>query len=570
MIDAYCDRPAEKDPGSCMVRNEILESWRRSKLSGVDPDHVRSVEGDVSLDRRITRTAIPVLTSTAEALVGANTSLLLSAPDGTLLWRWDDDGRLKKRLDRRNVFIGTRMSEDVVGTNGIGTALETARAVTINGVEHFSEALRDFTCAGSPIRHPVTNRVTGVLSVTSLVEDASPLMAPTLLRLARDIQDELYGESTMHERQMLRHFLAERRRTRSSVVALSADVVIANAIATAMDLDHSALWQRIQDAPHDIIGVEIAPGTLVTVCRPVHRGGNLVGVVVVAEQTPSVEGAGVSAKRARDGARVPLPRERPWPRLLSDLRAIANNTDRLLVVGEDGVGKRTALRAAANDSDRGYREIDCVTVEEIGREGWLCQARALVEHSEELVVFAHLDGLDQSTCRALAAILDRADRGTDANLQIAATLSATAHQGGALPRVILDQFPPHIFEVPPLRKRTDDALARLVDQGLGMPALSREVIQMIQRHPWPGNHRQLEAFRRWMARQGRPTIVASDLPILWRNELIRGHLTTMQSAEYDAIAAALREHAGNKAATATALGISRSSLYRKMREYCIR
>jgi transcriptional regulator of acetoin/glycerol metabolism len=38
-------------------------------------------------------------------------------------------------------------------------------------------------------------------------------------------------------------------------------------------------------------------------------------------------------------------------------------------------------------------------------------------------------------------------------------------------------------------------------------------------------------------------------------------------AEAEAIAGALRDAEGNKSAAASALGISRSSMYRKMREY---
>jgi transcriptional regulator of acetoin/glycerol metabolism len=566
VLDLHRQRLAEDDPGSLMVRTEILDSWRRSKLSGVDPDHVCSVTGDANLDSRIAKVAIPVLNSAADTLIGASTSLLLSAPDGSLLWRWDGDGKLKNRLDRSNVHLGTRMSEDVVGTNGLGTALETARAVTISGPEHFSEAFHDFTCAGAPIRHPVTNRVTGVLSVTTLVEDASPLMAPTLLRLARDIEEELYGESTTHERQMLRHFLAERRRTRSAVLAVSADVVIANAIATAMDLDHSALWQRIEDQPEDVIGEELATGTRVTLCRPVHRGSELVGAVVVAEQT-SGEPAGPSPVRGRVAPVKPAV-EPPWTRIVAEVRRASAAADRLLVVGEDGVGKRTALRAALADED-GYRELDCVTVAEVGQEKWLTQARELLCHDAEHRVLSHLDALDEATMRSLTTMLDAMKR-QPSGVRVAATVSAAAWHSGSLPRPILDRFPPEVVEIPPLRRRVDDVTARLVDQGIGMPTLTREALQLVHRHPWPGNHRQLEEFRRWMARQDRPTIGPDDLPAAWRAELGRGHLTAMQVAEAEAISNALRENRGNKAAAAQDLGISRSSLYRKMREYRLR
>jgi transcriptional regulator of acetoin/glycerol metabolism len=58
--------------------------------------------------------------------------------------------------------------------------------------------------------------------------------------------------------------------------------------------------------------------------------------------------------------------------------------------------------------------------------------------------------------------------------------------------------------------------------------------------------------------------------VVLRREADRARLTTIQVAEADAIAAALRDNGGNKAAAALHLGISRSSLYRKMREYRLR
>jgi transcriptional regulator of acetoin/glycerol metabolism len=165
-------------------------------------------------------------------LIGANTSLLLSAPDGTMLWRWSEDNRLSALLDRNSAVVGTRWSEDVVGTNGLGTALETVQPITIHGPEHFSESLHPFTCAGAPIRHPITRRVAGTLSVTSLNKDASPLMAATLKKLVREVEEQLYGESTLRERELLHHFLTERRRGNG---ALTAQQLSDQRAATARD-----------------------------------------------------------------------------------------------------------------------------------------------------------------------------------------------------------------------------------------------------------------------------------------------------------------------------------------------
>lgn len=60
---------------------------------------------------------------------------------------------------------GVEMAEDVVGTNAIGTVLETRIPLMLHGTDHFAHAFSQFTCFGYPVIHPVTHRLEGVLNV---------------------------------------------------------------------------------------------------------------------------------------------------------------------------------------------------------------------------------------------------------------------------------------------------------------------------------------------------------------------------------------------------------------------
>jgi hypothetical protein len=63
----------------------------------------------------------------------------------------------------RHAAEGFVLSEDTVGTNGVGTPLEEGRPVGVNGTRSFDAT----SCAGAPVRHPVTGRLEGVVSLTA-------------------------------------------------------------------------------------------------------------------------------------------------------------------------------------------------------------------------------------------------------------------------------------------------------------------------------------------------------------------------------------------------------------------
>ncbi|MBW0114427.1 sigma-54-dependent Fis family transcriptional regulator [Pseudonocardia abyssalis] len=550
-------------PGS-VLRPEIANSWRRSRLSGVSPDTVAILPGDAPLDSKIARVAVPVLSSMAEVLIGANTSLLLSAPDGTMLWRWDEDSRLSALLDRNSAVVGTRWSEDVVGTNGLGTSLETAQAITIHGSEHFAEALHPFTCAGAAIRHPITRRVAGTLSVTSLNQDASPLMAATLLKLVREVEEQLYGASTLRERELLHHFLAERRRADSAVVVVNGDTVIANKAGAKLGIDHRSLWNQVAAGRVRTAEVVLERSEEIS-WRAIEHAGSVVGLVIVADPP-----ADDSPAAASPGGLTIAPRTPHWSDLPARLRSVSRGSDRFLVTGESGVGKRTLVQETFGSSGP-LPELDGAEAEEVGSRQWLAVARELLtrtveDPAEPALLLSHLESLTLGASRSLGRILDGLPRSGGA-LRVIATWTPTGVEAGPALQSVLDRFASEPFEVPPLRRRPQDITGRLVDQGATMPVLSPAAVDLVERHPWPGNHRQLEEFRRWIGNQRRPVLDVADLPARWSRDAARAGLTAIQAAEADAISASLSAHDGNKAATAAELGISRSSLYRKMREF---
>src|SRR6266508_3338831 len=201
------------------VREVILSSWRRSRFWGVAVDQVDlPYKGEVDVDSRLVHASQPVLNRLERELADTKMSVILTDSQAWVLDRRAGERSLNGYLDRVLLAPGFSYAEKFIGTNGIGTALEEKRASHVFGHEHFIERLQMLSCAGAPIRDPISGKV--------LVQEA-----------ARDIEARLFELSGDRERALLQEFLAASRRTKRPVLSLSDDLTITNVSATHL-LDH--------------------------------------------------------------------------------------------------------------------------------------------------------------------------------------------------------------------------------------------------------------------------------------------------------------------------------------------
>jgi transcriptional regulator of acetoin/glycerol metabolism len=94
-------------------------------------------------------------------------------------------------------------------------------------------------------------------------------------------------------------------------------------------------------------------------------------------------------------------------------------------------------------------------------------------------------------------------------------------------------------------------------------------MRVVVRYSWPRNIGQLEdALRAALSKRPVGDVQPDDLPGYCHNTS-RRQLSGLESIERDAIVKALHDARGNRVHAAQALGIARSSLYRKLRSYGI-
>ncbi len=300
----------------------------------------------------------------------------------------------------------------------------------------------------------------------------------------------------------------------------------------------------------------------------------------------------------------------------------SSSADPVLIGGETGTGKEVAARRihALSDRRRGpLVSVNCAAVpadlferEFFGHApgaftGAEDGARGLVEQAHRGTLFLDEVGdlplalqakllrvLQEGTYRRLG---DPAERRVDLRVIAATNIDLGERMAaGSFRRDLFYRLSVLEVWLPPLRERVSDlpALVRaFVRRGLGddvelvevLPAL---VLAACERYGWPGNVRELEALvrRACLYRRTGQAMPRGLLPVGLRRlveelepEVVVGEGVAEGSggqrslrlearlmvAEREAVRTALREASGNRSQAAELLGVSRKSLYAKLR-----
>jgi transcriptional regulator of acetoin/glycerol metabolism len=214
-------------PGT--VRRPILASWTRSVQLHVPTDRLElDTESGTARDSPLLAIAAPVVDAVADRWANEPISVILCDDDGVVLDRRTGDSGLEHYLDRVWLAPGFSYAERVVGTNGIGTTLESRGPAHVFGHEHYVERLGGLACAGAPIRNPVTGRVVGVLDLTCWRRHAGGLMIGEAAAISAGIEQRLLEVSARRELQLLQDYRVACRHSHSGVLAIGKDLLMMN------------------------------------------------------------------------------------------------------------------------------------------------------------------------------------------------------------------------------------------------------------------------------------------------------------------------------------------------------
>lgn len=599
-------------PTDATVPLPIIGSWQRSAHAGVDAHGSANRHVTITEDTALSRCARDPMRQLVHALGSLDIGVVLSDAHSHVLARVDSGRDAASLLNGIDLAPGFDFSEGFVGTNGVGTAIETRRPIFVAGPAHFQERFLDVVCAGAPIIHPITGHLEGVIDLTCGLADASLMMQTIAVQTARAIEAELLQASSPVERRVFEAFARADTeaagRSRRLVLATTGMMALHSGRAgrlldepTRRDLCHRARAAtcdadqarfRFEATARGAAGdTDAAPDRMLldVAARRIGMGadrGVLVEATVTDTARPASAGRPARAPTARTASPVgpdvvdgtPLGRgsvSSAWRLARRELTQSLQREEAALLLGEIGVGKVSLVNEVA--AAQGLH-VHVLSPELVHEARGVRRALASFAHTDRpigdpVLVMRNVTLLDDAERAEVTRFL-RAPRVHGDPVRLVLT-----GEGGeideASPLAPMLPFIGRTIIVPALRQRQRDLpgiVASLLEAL--QPSAHREVsvsaLRTIAAGHWPGNIHQLtDALRYALARRPSGPIQVADLPPHAFSAALRP-LTTLEQQERSAIITTLYRTHGNRTATARALGLSRSTLYRRLAEYGLR
>ena len=578
-------------------------------------------------NRELFKAARGSLDKIGRMLDGTDAMMILTDDSGLIIEAMGDP-RTLRTARKINLEVGRVWNEEAVGTNGIGTALWAGKPMFVHGTEHFVETLKAWSCAAAPIRNPLDRSIIGAVDISGLTQIFREHNTAFAAAAAGEIEAAL-AQAICEERIRLLDALLEQvpvLRSEDGVVVLDlhgrilhkrgADQLLYDD-EPEIDLQMGKKLVNIEEEVTARSVAEALPRSLP--CRGISElkiGGRIRGIALVLgnrrghngpARAPFIALAKPSARKHGD-----IVAECPAMLETIDLaRRVARVDAPVLIQGETGTGKELIARLIHSEHS-GTKKTPFVAINcgafsrelfgsemfghvagaftgavQGGKPGKLEDAHGgvfcldeigemplelqpyLLRALEERVIFRIGDNRPRPFNARLVALTNR-DLREDVD-------------AGKFRRDLYYRIDSVTIKLPPLRDRGEDILLLLehfnkrIAENFGLNELrfSADLSDLFLNYSWPGNVRELRNLvQRLHTVSRKREIQSSDLPaeiaIPLDNEAGGPPLGRLMSAERDVILATVEKHGGNLTRVAKELGITRPTLYKKLKRYRIK
>lgn len=183
--------------GPYSVSPDIAESWQRCYDANVNPNDgtcywfLDQAELDELLGRRrdLIRVARPFMEKLYKFVEGSGFIVMLVDERGYIMEKLGDQDTLE-RSKEINFVKGANWTENSVGTNAIGTALVTGKAIQTTGAEHYCQKHHAWTCSACPVFNENEDMI-GILDLSGPIYETHLHTLGMVVAAAEAIMDQL-------------------------------------------------------------------------------------------------------------------------------------------------------------------------------------------------------------------------------------------------------------------------------------------------------------------------------------------------------------------------------------------
>ncbi|MGX1186448.1 transcriptional regulator of acetoin/glycerol metabolism [Pseudomonas sp. F-14 TE3623] len=570
----------------------IARSWERSRDAGLSPwagrlsgGEAREVVLDES-DLQLQESVRPELERLWQVFGGQSWTLFCVNTQGVIV----DAQHAKEpgRLD--SLHIGRCIDEADIGTTAPGCTLLDGKPIVLRGGHHYLTEFGNFFCVSVPI-HGVNGNLIGALDITGLGERNATAVMEQLCIAAMGAENRLYGGLKDCQVISLQHDPRLIGTPFQGLLAIDqfGRVVAANSTACKLLNLQKNMMSDVTDWRHlfEVDPIASASRQVPSLIR-LNDGSSVYAHTIIQAPSRSIR----SVKGAI--AQSPLGRDASLNLQFEAARKAFKAGIPVLLRGETGTGKEVFARALhdACTPDAPFVAINC---------------SAIPESLIEAELFGYTDGTFTGAKKGGAAgRLEEADGGTllldeigDMPTSLQTRLLRVLQErqitrlGSSLPKplnvrvvsathcdlelmISERRFREDLYyrlagfqvALPALRERQDiDFIIQTLLSRYAVKEIDEQCLEQLKACEWRGNVRELEQVIRLAA-----ALSGDDGSILPEHLIglptaVPEEASPLLAAEQRTIDQVLRAHKGNISATASALGISRTTLYKKIKSF---